>query len=298
MLDSVIGKIEDNPNCELTKEEVKLLYGINCDIKIDIRNYVFMRDKYLDLKKVFNESQIATTKEEITENTICYIGDLVIDSKLPIYNLRYIYGSLQYKLNDIINLENLEIVAGYLNINNSNNYDELCNLKYVSSLKISNIDDISSLNYFIKSLDLITILDLKFTSENIVNNLDISDNIKILVLENIESIKEVSLPNSLIELQLLSSYHRFTIKDTVLKVNNLSNLQELKVGASVNISRLQLPSNLKKLHLSSILSIDNSILPDKLKVYENYLPVDEKLLKCYATRVSDYGKVKSISKKI
>ena len=298
MLDSVIGKIEDNPNCELTKEEVKLLYGINCDIKIDIRNYLFMRDKYLDLKKVFNESQIATTKEEITENTICYIGDLVIDSKLPIYNLRYIYGSLQYKLNDIINLENLEIVAGYLNINNSNNYDELCNLKYVSSLKISNINNISSLNYFIKSLDLITILDLIFTSENIVNNLDISDNIKILVLENIESIKEVSLPNSLIELQLLSSYHRFTIKETVLKVNNLSNLQELKVGASVNISRLQLPSNLKKLHLSSILSIDNSILPDKLKVYENYLPVDEKLLKCYATRVSDYGKVKSISKKI
>ena len=298
MLDSVIGKIEDNPNCELTKEEVKLLYGINCDIKIDIRNYLFMRDKYLDLKKVFNESQIATTKEEITENTICYIGDLVIDSKLPIYNLRYIYGSLQYKLNDIINLENLEIVAGYLNINNSNNYDELCNLKYVSSLKISNINNISSLNYFIKSLDLITILDLKFTSENIVNNLDISDNIKILVLENIESIKEVSLPNSLIELQLLSSYHRFTVKETVLKVNNLSNLQELKVGASVNISRLQLPSNLKKLHLSSILSIDNSILPDKLKVYENYLPVDEKLLKCYATRVSDYGKVKSISKKI
>ena len=298
MIDSVIGKIEDNPNCELTKEEVKLLYGINCDIKIDIRNYLFMRDKYLDLKKVFNESQIATTKEEITENTICYIGDLVIDSKLPIYNLRYIYGSLQYKLNDIINLENLEIVAGYLNINNSNNYDELCNLKYVSSLKISNINNISSLNYFIKSLDLITILDLKFTSENIVNNLDISDNIKILVLENIESIKEVSLPNSLIELQLLSSYHRFTVKETVLKVNNLSNLQELKVGASVNISRLQLPSNLKKLHLSSILSIDNSILPDKLKVYENYLPVDEKLLKCYATRVSDYGKVKSISKKI
>lgn len=296
MLDSVIGKIEDNPNCELTKEEVKLLYGINCDIKIDIRNYLFMRDKYLDLKKVFNESQIATTKEEITENTICYIGDLVIDSKLPIYNLRYIYGSLQYKLNDIINLENLEIVAGYLNINNSNNYDELCNLKYVSSLKISNINNISSLNYFIKSLDLITILDLKFTSENIVNNLDISDNIKILVLENIESIKEVSLPNSLIELELLSSYHRFTIKETVLKVNNLSNLQELKVGASVNISRLQLPSNLKKIHLSSLLSIENSILPDKLKVYNNYLPVDEKLLKGYATRVSDYEKVKSISK--
>ena len=298
MIDSVIGKIEDNPNCELTKEEVKLLYGINCDTKIDIRNYVFMRDKYLDLKKVFNESQIATANDEITENTICYIGDLVIDSKLPIYNLKNIYGSLQYKLNDIINLENLEIVAGYLNINNSNNYDELCNLKYVSSLKISNINNISSLNYFIKSLDLITILDLKFTSENIVNNLDISDNIKILVLENIEFIKEVSLPNSLIELQLLSSYHRFTIKETVLKVNNLSNLQELKVGASVNISRLQLPSNLKKLHLSSTLSIDNSILPDKLKVYENYLPVDEKLLKCYATRVSDYGKVKSISKKI
>ena len=296
MIDSVIGKIEDNPNCELTKEEVKLLYGINCDIKIDIRNYLFMRDKYLDLKKVFNESQIATTKEEITENTICYIGDLVIDSKLPIYNLRYIYGSLQYKLNDIINLENLEIVAGYLNINNSNNYDELCNLKYVSSLKISNINNISSLNYFIKSLDLITILDLKFTSENIVNNLDISDNIKILVLENIESIKEVSLPNSLIELQLLSSYHSFTVKETVLKVNNLSNLQELKVGASVNISRLQLPSNLKKIHLSSLLSIENSILPDKLKVYNNYLPVDEKLLKGYATRVSDYEKVKSISK--
>ena len=295
MYETIINKLNNDIECELFIDELKYIYEDNIKEFESIRIF---RNNYNDLCKLFGKKHVACTLEEINQDTICYIGDLVIDSKLPIYNLRYIYGSLQYKLNDIINLENLEIVAGYLNINNSNNYDELCNLKYVSSLKISNINNISSLNYFIKSLDLITILDLKFTSENIVNNLDISDNIKILVLENIESIKEVSLPNSLIELQLLSSYHRFTVKETVLKVNNLSNLQELKVGASVNISRLQLPSNLKKLHLSSILSIDNSILPDKLKVYENYLPVDEKLLKCYATRVSDYGKVKSISKKI
>lgn len=298
MNDSLIGKIEDNPNCELTKEEIKVLYGIDCDIKIDIRNYLFLRDKYLDLKKVFDESQIANTPNAITENTICYIGNLVIDSELPTYNLIYIYGSLYYNLTNINHLENLEIVAGYFEIDKPINYEELCNLKYASTLKISNIDNIVFFNNFIKSLDLITILGLEFTNDNIINNLEISDNIKILILENIELVKKINLPNSLIELHLLSSYHKITLDETIFKINNLSNLKSLRVGPSVNISRLQLPSNLKKLYLSSLLSIENSILPDDLKVYDKSIYVDENLLKCYATRKSDYEKEKSISKKI
>ena len=128
MYETIINKLNNDIECELFIDELKYIYEDNIKEFESIR---ILRNNYNDLCKLFGKKHVACTLEEINQDTICYIGDLVIDSKLPIYNLRYIYGSLQYKLNDMINLENLEIVVGNVYFGSMYNVEGLENLSII-----------------------------------------------------------------------------------------------------------------------------------------------------------------------
>ena len=112
MLEEIMKKIDVELSCELSTEELKVLYGIDSGLNSNKINYSKKRDNYEDLSKIFGNKNVAHTLSEINENTICYVGDLDIDSILPTYNLRYVYGDLDYRLDKVYNLENLEIISG------------------------------------------------------------------------------------------------------------------------------------------------------------------------------------------
>ena len=63
--------------------------------------------------KEFGEDKVVLYDEsKITIDTICFIGNLYVEKVLPTYNLRYIFGNLNYQIEEVINLENLEYVYG------------------------------------------------------------------------------------------------------------------------------------------------------------------------------------------
>ena len=112
MLDSLISNLESDIKCDLSINELKLLYGIDYYSDYNLYKYIEHRNKYYDLVKIFGKSLVACTWDGITEDTICYVGMLKFDVILPTYNLRYIYGNLYYDLDKIYNLENLEKIYG------------------------------------------------------------------------------------------------------------------------------------------------------------------------------------------
>lgn len=113
---NIIEKLKQNYNSDLSIEELKILYGVDIfdyQIYIDTEEYRQKRNMYEDLSKIYGKEHVARTPQEITEDTICFVGDvLIIDKILPTYNLRYIYGNLHYNLYEIYNLENLEKIYG------------------------------------------------------------------------------------------------------------------------------------------------------------------------------------------
>ncbi len=117
MIEEIKQKLDKDINCNLSIEELKILYGINIsnyDITqyIEIIKYIDNRNKYEDLIKIFNKKYVARHIYEINVDTICIVGSLTIQEILPTYNLRYIYGNLYYELDKIVNLENLELIIG------------------------------------------------------------------------------------------------------------------------------------------------------------------------------------------
>jgi len=97
---NIIEKLKQNNNSDLSIEELKILYGVDIfdyQICIDTEEYSQERNMYEDLSKIYGKEHVACTPQEITEDTICFVGAaLIIDKKLPTYNLRYIYGNLHY----------------------------------------------------------------------------------------------------------------------------------------------------------------------------------------------------------
>ena len=118
MIEKIINKLNDNINCELSKEEIKLLYSIDFFDNKELYELEKKRNKaYEDLCKIYSLNLIACTPEEINENTNIYIGNLEINSNYPTYNLKYVYGDLYIEdLDNPIHFDNLEKVYGIITI--------------------------------------------------------------------------------------------------------------------------------------------------------------------------------------
>lgn len=141
MIEDVLNKLDNDRYADLSVEELRVLYEIDesCDKKLS--DYIGTRDNYNDFCKMFGRKHIACSFDEINLNTIAYIGNLFIDRRLPTHNLKYVLGSLIGK-NRIANLENLEIVYGYLFVSDINEYySMLSNLRIVNLLCVILLDD-------------------------------------------------------------------------------------------------------------------------------------------------------------
>lgn len=105
MIDEIKNTIINDPLCELSIDELIELSNLD----------------YCELVKIFGKKYIARYPEDITLDTICYVGDLYVDNKLPICNLKYIFGSLYCALDGLYYLENICFVSK--NTFFSNHYD-------------------------------------------------------------------------------------------------------------------------------------------------------------------------------
>lgn len=151
MIEEIRRKLKDNYDCNLSIEELKVLYGIDYPIIKDLNIYRWKRNKCIDFNKMFDKKYIANNKNEIDENTICYTGnELEINEILPTYNLKYICGYLLYRLDTIYNLENLEIVYSDILFSNIKEFNCMDNLRCVmNTLSFYNCTkiDLSNLEY-------------------------------------------------------------------------------------------------------------------------------------------------------
>ena len=167
MYDEIIEKINRNSNCNLSIEELKILYEIDENGFNYLQYYRLFRNRetiYNDFVKIFGEEYVEYDVNNITEKTIAYIPltkfpDFRIDKNdYPTYNLKFIYSNctyipLEYKY--ISKLENLEIIYGDLNIGFVCNIDGLENLRKITGtfyleysynpLDLSNIDYVNTL---------------------------------------------------------------------------------------------------------------------------------------------------------
>lgn len=131
MLKEIKSKLDNNILCDLSDYELKLLYSIDYDIDYQLYEYIVRRVNYYeDCCKVFGKEHVACTPSSITEDTICYVGDLSIYKKLPTYNLKYIYGDLDYRLDKVYNLENLKLIIQDANLRDLISAEGLENLQY------------------------------------------------------------------------------------------------------------------------------------------------------------------------
>lgn len=191
MIQSLINKLELNNNCELNMEELKQLYYIDNKYIKELEKYRVKRDIYKDFVKLFGSKYVACKKEEINENTICYVGSLSIDKRMPTYNLKYIHGSLIYRLNKIYNLENLEIVYKVACFNDVHEFEGLDNLRMILnelSIRLVKYVDLHEIEY-VKSLMLSSIEDY--------NNLLLPSEVFDLRLNNINNLYGFKIPESL-----------------------------------------------------------------------------------------------------
>ena len=101
----------------------KLKKDSNYDLSISELD-VLSKCSYETIKQIFGKDFVARTPNEITINTICYVGDLDIKESLPTYNLRYIFGDLDICINNI-NLENLKFISRFIYHSTEVNLEEL-----------------------------------------------------------------------------------------------------------------------------------------------------------------------------
>ena len=303
MLEELIKKMKKDIRCELTIEEIKLLYGIDNEFNDTFIHCLIYRNAYNDLLKIFKKNQIAQTREEITENTIVFLGGLVIDKVLPTYNLKYIYGELLYTLDEIYNLENLELVVGDLTIPNikeyvgldnlsnvsgtielseKNNNLDFSNIDFVPNFKLSNYDDKNNIVFpeYVKSIE-INSLDVK-------NKTNLPDNLKHLTINNVKNLSGFKCPSNLKYLNIilydlykrerfasiLNTYGEFMgISPDELDIDNPKIIKDLKLNDNLEelelfidkLSNFKLPNNLVSLNLPITEEINNIVLPITLK---------------------------------
>ena len=143
MFEEIKYKIYNDIDTDLNVDELKVLYGIDNVYSNANKELIIYRRKdiYLDFCKIFGKSHVARTTSSITEDTIAYIGDLTIEKKLPTYNLKYIYGSLNYRLDKIYNLENLEVIYRNANLRYIKCAEGLENLKLVGLIDCTNLEN-------------------------------------------------------------------------------------------------------------------------------------------------------------
>ncbi len=139
LLNEIEKKINDN--LQLTKEEIKLLYQIDCSTESfgsleepRIKRLKLKRDFKTDIAYFYDLSvnNVGTNLEDFDKNEIvCYLGDIVYDGKTvpdKFKHLQYVYGNLY--------LNNVEVC------------DNLGNLKEVDNLYMNNLKDASGLHNF------------------------------------------------------------------------------------------------------------------------------------------------------
>ena len=143
MFEEIKYKIYNDIDTDLNVDELKVLYGIDNIYSNANKELIIYRRKdiYLDFCKIFGKSHVACNPSSITEETIAYIGNLSINKKLPTYNLKYVYGNLEYKLDKIYNLENLEIVYRNANLRYIKCAEGLENLKLVCAIDCTNLEN-------------------------------------------------------------------------------------------------------------------------------------------------------------
>ena len=131
------------------QEEIILKLKNNIDLKLDELQMIRNFSDYNTLCNIFGKKHVARIPEEINEETICYVGDLIIEKIYPTYNLKYIFGILNYTLDEVYNLENLIFVEDSVFFNFIKNAFGLENLKYIGGHacfnKIKNSDGLDSL---------------------------------------------------------------------------------------------------------------------------------------------------------
>ena len=154
MFEDIKNKLVKDSNCNLSIEELKILYKVDIgdydyEQYMEMFKYINNRNIYEDLIKVFGTKFVARTPQEITMDTICFVGSLTIREILPTYNLRYIYGILYYDLDKIYNLENLELIFGnglFVNLKNSKGLENLSIIYKAAYFKyLENAEGLSSL---------------------------------------------------------------------------------------------------------------------------------------------------------
>lgn len=182
MYKEIINKLQNDINSNLSIEELKVLYGIdiedycNSDY-LEISKYRNNRNKYEDLSKIFSKDKIATNINDITMNTICYIGNLDYYNELPTYNMKYIFGILSSNFDlYIYNLNSLISIDGNASFNNVKSAYGLSNLKNISgditfnrmqhTLGLYNLQNIGGSAYFSKLLFASDLINLKRIGKN------------------------------------------------------------------------------------------------------------------------------------
>lgn len=144
MLDSIKEKLNEYYNCDLSVEELKVLYEIEENSEEDLQYLRNLRSRekvYTDFVKIFGEKYVENNPNNINENTICYVADYfssrldIYNNNILTYNLRFIYSNLVYRTfgtSCIKNLENLEVLYGDFSSPFINNMDGLDNLRKVT----------------------------------------------------------------------------------------------------------------------------------------------------------------------
>lgn len=299
MIEEIKSKLDNNIYCDLNVEELKILYAIDNEVYEELSDYRNKRDNYYeDFCKIFGEEHVASNPKEITENTICYSSLLIINDKLPTYNLKYAY-SISYDIADyydghIYNLENLEIVYNHFMILAPYFYESefpqnlqkvfknlYLKFNYYDYLDLSNIDYLKRLQLDIKNINFENIilpnkLDCLFIS-NYIDSKDIPHNINELILNRCivkdnylklsSTIEKVSFINMKINHLNIESNNVKDVELYDIHDANVSilpkNIQSLVISHT-DASNLNTLTNLKKL----CIKIDSSIdyLPDGLEV--------------------------------
>lgn len=274
MLKEIKRKIRNDNDCDLSIEELKILYEIDFNINEPLEEYREKRNNYLDFCKMFGLSHVARTPQEINVETIAYIGNLYTERELPTYNLRYLYGQLIYYSKQIKNLENLEIVYNNnldwaVKFDSLEKYEGLDNLRIVSKLYFEFLYgdiDMSSIEYVetLQVNNLFDVFNIRWPQKidnvhfddltSISSNFQFPNNLEGLYLRNLKEIYDLKFPDN-------------------IKILNLSNLQTFE--------NLELPANLKTLYIPSLDVIKGLTIYDDLNVYANNTLVHSEYLNIY-----------------
>lgn len=272
MLERLLDKIGINNRCNLSIEELRLLYEIDQRLDIDLDFVRSCRNNYEDFCKIFGSNFVARTSSDIDENTICYVGDLIVDRKLPTYNLKYIYGMLDYRLSQVYNLENLEKVYGQVF---GFKEDDMVNLEGrfiknflidLEKMDVDTVNDIMEINKYINSV----VIYCKHSE--MLKYIKLPDKLYQLKLFYLDSIEGLVFPKSLKQLYLSSdNLNIITYEDSLMHVYLPDDLAYLYLDGPINIKNLRLPDSLKMLVLTHSDNLAGGVnISDDILVYYYY----------------------------